>query len=242
MPSTVAGIEGRRAASPIVLMDSPTPRPIARMAGPCPYVRIGWQHEGSATCAWHRPRRRRGQAAVPADGRPGQARRALRGCLSVDRFRAVESRQRPIPANLCTHPIQVPFAGSPHLAELAVIGACRGVHHPGAGAAAAGAALVHRVGRRDLPVDEPDLRRGPRLHRDLRRRPRVPDGSRTDGPGAHRQRRGRDGRRYPGATLGGQRVRVHRRRRIGPHPGVDREARRPAGDAGRPRPDVRVDG
>src|SRR3954462_13352417 len=47
-------------------------------------------------------------------------------------------------------------------------------------AAAARAALVHRLGRRDLPVGQPHQRRAPRSRRRLRRRPRLPDGPQPD--------------------------------------------------------------
>ena len=157
----------------------------------------------AATRAGHRPGRRRGQAAVPADRGPRQARGSLRRRLPAHRLRAVESGQRPISADLRADPVQVAFAGPAHLAELAAVGACRRVHHPGPGPAAARPALVHRLRRRDLPVAEPDLRRGPRLHRGVRCRPRVPDGSRADAAVPHRERRGRDGRRHPGAARRG---------------------------------------
>ena len=83
----------------------------------------------------------------------------------------------------------------------------RRVHHPGAGAAAARPALVHRQRRRDLPVAEPDLRRGPRLHRRVRCRPRVPDGPRADGRSSTSRPARGDGRRHPGAAARGDRVR-----------------------------------
>ena len=49
-----------------------------------------------------------------------------------------------------------------------------------------------------------------------------------DDRGARRERRGRDGRRDPGAAGRGAGVRLHRRRPVGAHHGVRREARRPA--------------
>src|SRR5277367_1787298 len=81
-----------------------------------------------------------------------------------------------------------------------------------------------RLGPRDLSVAEPDLRRGSRLPRGLRRRPRIPDGPRADGPVSHRQRRRGDGGRYPGAPRRGDCVRVFGRRRFRPYPQIRREA------------------
>ena len=52
---------------------------------------------------------------------------------------------------------------------------------PGAGAAAPRAALVRRLGRRDLPEPQPDQRRAARLRHRVRRRPHLPDGPGADG-------------------------------------------------------------
>ena len=116
------------------------------------------------------------------------------------------------------------------------------LRHAGAGAAAARPALVHRQRRRDPAVAEPDLRRPSRLHRGVRRRPRVPDGPAPDGRAAHRVRGGRDRRRAAGAARGGERVRRHRRRHRPQGARVPREAGEAAGPAGQPGRDVRVDG
>ena len=178
------------------------------------YRRIGLDHEGVATRAGHCPGRRGRQAAVSADGRPRQTGGSFRRRLPADRLRAVQSGERSVSADLRTDPIQVAFAGPPHLAELAALRACRRVHHAGARPAAARPALVHRLGRRDLSVAEPDLRRGSRLHRGVRRRPRVSHGPRADGPVPHRERCGRDGGRHPRTAGRGHRVRLHRRRRV----------------------------
>ena len=132
------------------------------------------------------------------------------GAYRLIDFVSVQSRQRQISANLRADSVQVAFAGSPHLAELAAIRPCRGVHHPGSGAAAAWPPVVHRFRGCHLSVDEPDLRRGPRLHRRVRRRPRVPDGPRADGPVPHRERCGCHGGGHPGAARRGDRVRLHR--------------------------------
>ena len=185
---------------------------------------IGLEHEGIATGAGHRPGRRGGQAALSIDGRPRQTGCSFRRCVPVDRLRPVKSRQCAISANLRAHAIQVAFAGSPHLAELAAFRACRRVHHSGARPAAARPALVHRLRRRDLPVAESDLRRRSRLHRRVRRRPRVSHGPRADGPIPHRERCGSDGGRHPRAPGRGHRVRLHRLRRVRPHPRLHREA------------------
>ena len=50
-----------------------------------------------------------------------------------------------------------------------------------------GPAVVHRLGGRDLPVAEPDLRRAARPGGGVRRRPRVPDGSPADDRPARRR-------------------------------------------------------
>ena len=132
-------------------------------------------------------------------------------------------------------PVQVALAGPAHHHDLADVDAARQLRHPGAGAAAARPALVHRQRRRDLPVPEPGLRRAARLRRRLRRRPRLPHGPVADGRAAHRVRRRRDRRRHPGAAARGHRVRRHRDRRRRPGDrGVPREAGRPAGPARRP--------
>ena len=56
-------------------------------------------------------------------------------------------------------------------------------------------ALVRGLGRRDLPEPEPDLRRAAGLRLRVRRRPHLPHGSAADGRAAHRDGRGRHGRR-----------------------------------------------
>ena len=139
--------------------------------------------------AGHRARRRRGQAAVAAHRRPGQAGGAVRRQLPADRLRAVQPGQRRAAPDLRAHPVQVALAGPAHLHHLAAVQRARAVHHHGAGPAAARPALVHRQRRRDLPEPQPGLRRAPGLHRGVRRRPRVPDGPGPDGGPAHRQRR-----------------------------------------------------
>lgn len=172
-----------------------------RMASRCPLLRIGLDHAGTATRAGNRPGGRRGQAAVPIDGRSGQTGGPFRRRLPADRLRAVESGQCQVAPNLRADAVQVAFAGPSHLQELAAVRACRRVHHPGARPAAARSALVHGIRRRHLPVAESDLRRGPRLHRRLRCRSRVSDGPRADGAVPHRERCRRDRRRYPGPAV-----------------------------------------
>ena len=61
-----------------------------------------------------RARRRRGQAPRPAHARPGQARRAVRRQLPPDRLRALEPRQRRLPADRRAHAVQEPLARPPH--------------------------------------------------------------------------------------------------------------------------------
>ena len=69
-----------------------------------------------------RARGRRGQAAGAADAGPRQAGRAVRRQLPADRLRALEPRQRGLPADRRAHAVQEPLAGPPHLARR---GGCR---------------------------------------------------------------------------------------------------------------------
>ena len=165
---------------------------------------------------------------MAADGGPCQAGGAVRRQLPPDRLRAVEHGQRRAAPHLRAHPVQVALAGPPHLPDLAPVQCARAVHHDRAGPAAARPPLVHRQRGRDPPESEPDLRRATGPHRRLRCGPRLPDGPGPDDRGARRERRGGHGRRDPGAAPGGPRVRLHRRRSLGAHHGVPREARRPA--------------
>ena len=135
------------------------------------------------------------------------------GTYRLDRLRAVEPGQRRLPADLRADPVQVALAGPAHHHDLADVDAARQLRDPGAGAAAARPALVHRQRRRDLPELQPDLRRPARPHRRVRRRPRLPDGPPADGRAAHRDQAGGDRGRHPGAARRGQQLRRHRRRR-----------------------------
>ena len=58
---------------------------------------------------------RRGQAASAADRRPGEAGGAVRRRVPADRLRAVEPRQRGLPADRRADPVQEPLARPPHL-------------------------------------------------------------------------------------------------------------------------------
>ena len=135
---------------------------------------------------------------MAADGGPGQAGGPVRGQLPADRLRAVQPGERRLPPAVRADPVQVALAGPAHLHDVAAVERARAVHHPGAGAAAARPALVHRQRGRDLPVAEPRLRRAAGPHRRVRRGPRVPDGPVADGGPARRLRRGRDRRRASG--------------------------------------------
>ena len=64
--------------------------------------------------------------------------------------------------------------------DLAAVAAPRQLRDAGAGPDAARAAVVRRLGRRDLPEPEPDLRRAARLRPRLRRRSHLPDGPAPD--------------------------------------------------------------
>ena len=145
--------------------------------------------------------------------------------------------------DLRAHAVQVALAGPAHHHDLADVQRARQLRHPGAGAAAARPALVHRQRRRDLPVAEPGLRREARLHRGVRRRPRVPDGPVADGRGST----SRPARASPWPASG---CRAPRRPRSAcidsdddrPDHRVPGEAGRPAVGAGRPGRHLRVDG
>ena len=128
--------------------------------------------------------------------------------------------------------------------DVAAVAAARQLRHAGAGADAARATLVRRLGRRDLPELQPARRRAARLRDRLRRRPHLPDGPAPDGRAAHRERRGRDGRgacacrsrrRTSSASIetgGGRQPKIARSAR----------SRRTRRAARRPRPGLRVDG
>ena len=60
-----------------------------------------------------------------------------------------------LPADLRAHAVQVALARPAHHHDLADVDPARQLRHPGAGAAAARPALVHRQRRRDLPVPQP---------------------------------------------------------------------------------------
>ena len=180
---------------------------------------------------------------MAAHGRPREARGAVRRQLPADRLRAVQPGQRRDAPHLRAHPVQVALPRPAHLHHVAAVQRARAVHHHGAGAAAARPPLVHRQRRRDLPEPQPRLRRAARLHRGVRRRPRLPDGPGPDDRRAHRERRGRHRRRASGC-------RAPRRRRSAAS-APTRPARiteflekpsRPAVGARRPRGHVRLDG
>ena len=135
-----------------------------------------------------RPRRRRGQAARTTDRRPRQAGRAVRRQLPADRLRALEPRQRGVPADRRADAVQEPLAGPPHRDDVAAVAAARQLRHAGAGADAPRAALVLGLGRRDLPEPQPDPRRAARPRRRVRRRPHLPHGPAPDARPAHRDR------------------------------------------------------
>ena len=117
--------------------------------------------------------------------------------------------------------------------------AARQLRHPGAGAAAARPALVHRQRRRDLAVANLIYDEQARLHRRLRRRPRVPDGPAADG-------RRSTSSPAPASTVAGIRVPRHEATAFGVIDAdadgkvrrLPGEAGRPAGPAGRPRRDA----
>ena len=134
------------------------------------------------------------------------------GQLPPDRLRAVEPRQRRLPADRGAHAVQEPLARPPHRDHLAALAAAGQLRHARARADAARAALVRRLGRRHLPELQPAQRRAARLRDRLRRGPHLPDGPAPDGRAAHRERRGGDGRRAARADRPGRPVRRDRDR------------------------------
>ena len=159
----------------------------------------------------HRPRRRRGETADAAHGRPGQAGGPVRRDLPPHRLRALQRGQQRLPARRGAHAVQVALPRPSRHHHLADVGPARQLRRPGAGPAARRQALVSRQRRRDLPVSEPDPRRPARHRRRGRRRPRLPHGLLADGRPARRERRTLHGRRDPAADLAGRPVRRDRR-------------------------------
>ena len=148
-----------------------------------------------------------GNPPQPADGGPGETGRPVRRPVPADRLRAVQPGQRRHPEDLRAHPVQEPQPGPAHLHHVADELPARQLRDPGPGPAAARPALVHRLGRRHLPVDEPDQRRAAGHRGRLRRRPRVPDGPDADDRPPRAAGRGRDRGGHPGAAQRGVRVR-----------------------------------
>ncbi len=185
----------------------------------------------------HRPCWWRGQAADAADRRPRQTRGAVRRHLPPDRLRALQRRQLRLPPDRRADAVQVAQPRPSHHPDLADVDAARQLRGAGAGAAARRQALVPRLGRRDLPVAQPDQGREARHRRRGGRRPRLPDGLLPDGRPARRQRGRVHGRGDPSADRPRRPVRRHRRRARRPaaHPRVPREADRPDRAARQPR-------
>jgi leucyl aminopeptidase len=140
---------------------------------------------GTAARARDGPRGRRGQAPVATHRRPSKARRAVRRDLPPDRFRAVQPRQLRARTTRRPHAIQIAFAEPPHLDQLANVVAARRLRDAGARSATAGTQVVLRLGRCDLPVVEPGLRRQPGLRRGLRGGSRLSHGRAADDRPAH---------------------------------------------------------
>ena len=198
--------------------------------GPTGGWRLSWECEIAAARSRNRPRRWRGKTPVPVDQGPRQTGRSVRWRVPADRLRAVESGQRGVRTNLRADTVQVALTRPSHLANLVDIRISWRVHHARSGAAASRSAVVHGQRRRDLPVAEPDLRRTAGVHRRVRCRSRVPNGSVADGRGAHCVRRRGDSRRYPGAARRGVGLRCHRLRRLGQDHPLPGEAEQSAWD------------
>ena len=147
-----------------------------------PSVEPRGERMASRRRARDRARRRRGQAADAADRRPRQAGRAVRRAVPAGRLRAVQPGQRRLPADVRADAVQVALARPAHHDDLADVDAARQLRHARCPAQQRlGPAVVHRQRRRDLPEPQPRLRRGARLRRRLRRRPRLPHGPVADG-------------------------------------------------------------
>ena len=190
-----------------------------------------------------RPRRWRRKAPGAADGRPGEAGGAFWRQLPADRLRALQPRQRRPAQDRGADAVQEREPRPPHRDHLAAVAAARQLRHAGARPDAPRAELVRRLGRRDLPEPQPDLRRAAELHLRLRRRPRLPDGSAPDARAAHRARLGAHDRGHPGPDRELPRVRRDRDRlRLAHDPGVPREAEGPGRDDRVSRRGARVDG
>ena len=163
--------------------------------------------DGPAAGDGHRPGGWCGQPPGATDGGPGQGRRSVRRPLPADGLCPVQSSQRRVPAHLRPHPVQEPQPGPAHHDHLAAERPARRLCDTGAGPAAARAALANRLGGRDPPVAEPDLRRAAGSCGRVRRRPRVPDGPDADDRSACCRGRRRHGRSHPRTAPGGNSLR-----------------------------------
>ena len=96
-------------------------------------------------------RRRRGAAPASLDARAQQAGRLLRGPLSADRLRALESGEQPLPEDQGADTVSCDLARAAHHALLvARLDAARPVHRAGAGGDEPRPHLVPRHRRRHL--------------------------------------------------------------------------------------------
>ena len=192
----------------------------------------------------HRPGRRRGQTARPADQRPGQARRALRRPLPADRLRAVQPGERERPAGSRCSPSTRATAStgtSPRPGACRTCWATTSRPCPrSSGSARAGTRARRTRSSRSLNLindERPDLVIVFGADHVYRMDPRQMVGA------APRRRRRGDRRRHPRAAPRGQRVRRDPDRRRRPQDrGVPGEARRPARAARPAGRDVRLDG
>ena len=151
-----------------------------------------------------------GQAPGAADPGSRQAGGAVRRQLPPGRLRAVQPRQRRLPADRGAHAVQEPLAGPPPVDHLAAVAAARQLRGARARPDAPRPALVPGLGRRHLPEPQPAARRAAGHRRRLRRRSHLPHGPRADGAPAHRVRRRRDGGGAARPARAGRPVRRHR--------------------------------
>ena len=113
--------------------------------GRCSSVGVGW---------WTRSR------VVAVDGASGIVGGAVRRqFFSAGRFGAIKSCQYRVSTYLCADAVQIPFAGAAHHHDVAAQSDAGKLRHPGSGAAAARAPLVHRKRRHDFAVVQRGVRR-----------------------------------------------------------------------------------
>ncbi len=138
-----------------------------------------------------------------ADRGPGDVSRPVRRAVPGGGLHPLQPGQRRAAAHLRADPVQEPQPEPAHHDHVAAEQPAGQLRDAGPGPAAARPALAVRVGRRDLPVAEPDLLRPAGPGRGDGRRPRVPDGPAADDRAAPGLGGGGHGGRAPGAQGAG---------------------------------------